>query len=120
LARAPRISAVEQERALSRAEIEALAERLPVTDGCGGPPADGVPVEVQIFTRDQARDVLERGAATPEAANSLWARLPSYWRRQFRDDGVAMLVARSRGLHDNDVSMFDGDWHGKSWRGGRW
>jgi hypothetical protein len=121
LARKPRISAAEEEQARSRAEIAALAERLPVTDGSGGPPWGGVPLEVQIFIRDQARELLERGEATPEAADRLWARLPSYWRRQFRDQGVATLVARSRGLlHDNDVSMFDEDWHGKSLRGGRW
>jgi hypothetical protein len=120
LARAPRISEAEEQQTRSVVELEALVNKLPVTGCDGGTPPGGPPVDVQIFVRDEALGLFERGAATPEAANRLWARLPSYWRRQFCSDGVAMLVARSRGLHDNDVSMFDGDWHGKSLRGGRW
>jgi hypothetical protein len=80
LARKPRIWVVEEERARSVADIEALGQRLPVT---GGPPEDGVPVDVQISIRDQARDLLERGAATPEVADRLWEPLPSSWRRQW-------------------------------------
>jgi hypothetical protein len=121
LARRPRVSSVEEEQARSVAEIEALAERLPVTGVDGGPPNGGPPVELQLEIRDEARELLERGQATPGEADRLWARLPSYWRRQFRGRGVAELVARSRGLlHDGDISMFDPDWHEKSLRAGRW
>jgi len=58
LARRPRIWVVEEEQAQAVAEIKALAELLPVTDI----PDDAVPVDLQISIRDQARDVLERGA----------------------------------------------------------
>jgi hypothetical protein len=80
LARRPRIWVVEEEQARAVAEIKARAELLPVT---GGPPENAVPVDLQISIRDEAGDVLERGAATPEEADRLWAPLPSSWRRQW-------------------------------------
>ena len=83
MARAPRTSEAEEEQAQSVAEIEALVNKLPVTGCDGGTPPGGPPVDVQISVRDEALGLFERGAATPEAANRLWARLPSYWRRQF-------------------------------------
>jgi hypothetical protein len=79
LARKPRICVVEEEQARSIAEIEALADRLPVT---AGPLEVGVPVDFQVSIRDQARDLLHRDAATPEEADRLWEPLPS-WRRQW-------------------------------------
>jgi len=95
LARRPRTS-LEEEQARSRAEVEALAERLPVT---GGPQEDAVPVDLQISIRDAARNVLERGAATPVEADRLWERLPSYWRRQFvRSRGPLPDVYRMRAV----------------------
>jgi hypothetical protein len=84
MARPPRISTEGEQQERSVAELEALVKRLPVTGPDGGSP-DGRPsVGAQIAVRDEALDLLERGAATPEAADRLWARLPSYWRRQFR------------------------------------
>ena len=73
---------VDGARARAVAELQALADRLPVTDGYGGPPESGPPIDVQIAVRDEARDHLDRGAVAPEEdADRLWARLPSYWRR---------------------------------------
>jgi hypothetical protein len=89
LARKPRVSSADKQQALSVAELEALAERLPVTGVDGGPPEGGPPVDLQIEIRDEARDLLERAQATPGEADRMWARLPSYWRRQFCPRGVA-------------------------------
>jgi len=110
LARAPRTSEAEEEQAQSVAEIEALVNKLPVTGCDGGTPPGGPPVDVQISVRDEAQELLERGEATPGAANRLWERLPRAWRRQFWP-GVSAL-------HDNE--LFDPDWHEKQWRAGRW
>jgi hypothetical protein len=94
--------AAEEERARSVSEVEALATRLPVT---GGLPEDAVPVDVQIAIRDEARDVLTRGAATPQEADRLWERLPSYWRRQWRPQfrGDRADVRRMRAIRSSRV-----------------
>jgi hypothetical protein len=80
LARQPRVSAGE-EQARSVADVEALATLLPVT---GGPEESAIPVDLQIEIREEARDVLARGAATPQEADRLWVPLPACWRSQWR------------------------------------
>jgi hypothetical protein len=97
LARRPRTwVAEEEERTRAVADIDALAERLPVT----GTPA--LPVDLQVSIRHGARDVLERGAATPEEADGLWKPLPDYWRTQWRRQFVPSPLPDVRRLRAVD------------------
>ena len=50
----------------------------------GGPDEEQYPADLQLEIRDEARDLLARRAAIPQAADRLWARLPRYWRSQWR------------------------------------
>jgi hypothetical protein len=87
LARPPRVSWGDEEQARAVAEVEARAERLPVTGGHSLPP-----IVLQLAIRDEARDLVKRGAVTPKEADRLWEQLPSYWRRQFTNPGVVVCA----------------------------